>query len=146
MLLTQHFHLEEFTTSRAAETNNIVNEPNAEEIEALRDLAQALENVRDLLEFPIVITSGFRCKKLNSLLKGASNSHHILGFAADFICPDFGTPRQICQEIAASNLLWDQLILEGGAWVHYSIHPLMRQQILTASFANGKAHYVKGLA
>jgi hypothetical protein len=42
------------------------------------------------------------------------------------------------------QILFDQLIQE-GTWIHFSVAPTMRQQILTAHFADGKATYTDGL-
>ena len=36
---------------------------------------------------PIIISSGFRCKELNKLVGGVSNSYHLLGLAADIVAP-----------------------------------------------------------
>lgn len=47
-------------------------------------LLQALQNLRDKIEKPIVITSGYRTPEYNSKLKGAiKNSYHIQGKAVD---------------------------------------------------------------
>lgn len=145
MQLSKHFALEEFLVSEIAERKNIPNLPTGEQIENLKELASVLEQVREVLETPIIITSGFRSAKLNSAIGGHPKSHHVEGWAADFISPAFGTPRQICVEIAAAQLPFDQLI-EEGSWVHLSVHPQMRGQVLTARFANGKATYLSGLA
>jgi len=52
------------------------------------DLPKALQELRDLMGSPIVITSGFRCKAKNDSLPGASKySTHLGGFAADCFFP-----------------------------------------------------------
>ena len=45
-----------------------------------------LEYIRSIYSMPIVVTSGFRCEHLNIRVKGAPNSKHLVGRAAD-ICP-----------------------------------------------------------
>ena len=51
------------------------------------DLPPALQEVRDLLGSPIVITSGYRCKEHNTEIGGAKFSAHLGGFAVDCTFP-----------------------------------------------------------
>ena len=100
--LTIHFSLEELTCSDTAVRLGIDNTPSDEVMANLNILAQGLEQVRTLLSLnnrPILISSGYRCSALNEALHGASNSAHMDGYAADFICPDFGTPLDIVKKI-----------------------------------------------
>ena len=96
ILLTPHFKLSEFVRSETAERHGIANVPPEEAVENLRRLCEhTLEPLREALGLPIVITSGYRCKQLNSLLAhSSSTSQHIRGEAADFYvghtdCTDF---------------------------------------------------------
>ena len=84
--LSAHFKLSEFTESRTAEKHGIVNVPGPEAVENLKRLCKGcLEPLREELGLPVVVTSGFRTKRLNSLLAHASDrSQHMLGCAADF--------------------------------------------------------------
>ena len=43
-----------------------------------------LDLVRAHIEKPIYINSGYRCKKLNEIIGGVTNSMHTKGLAADF--------------------------------------------------------------
>ena len=141
-----HFTLNEFTISQTATRKGIDNTPSAPVIERLRMLAATLERVRGLLgNSPIRISSAYRCKKLNRAIGSGDSSAHLLGYAVDFTCPIFGTPKEVAQEIAASNIKFDQLIYE-GTWIHLSIDPRNRRELLTATFKNGKASYTKGIA
>jgi putative chitinase len=65
------------------------------------------------------------------------------GYAADFVCPDFGTPLEVARAIARSGLTFDQVIQE-GAWVHLSFDPLARRERLTAKFGPGGPVYTPG--
>lgn len=47
------------------------------------DLLDALQSVRDLLELPIIITSGYRCNKHNISIGGKPGSSHKKGLAVD---------------------------------------------------------------
>lgn len=144
MYLSTHFDLDEFTTSETAIRYGIDNTPNDEVIDNLRFLASMMEEVRNLLGGkPITIKSGYRCPKLNSAIGGAKTSQHMLGLAADFICPQLGSPYEVAYEISTSNLIFDQLILEGGAWVHISVSDQPRGDRLTAYF--NPTRYVKGI-
>jgi hypothetical protein len=145
--LTTHFSLEELTRSDTAVRLGIDNTPSDAILANLNVLAQGLEQVRALLNIfnrPVIISSGYRCPELNKALHGASNSAHMNGYAADFICPDFGTPLDIVKRIAASDLQFDQVIQE-GTWVHISFDPKMRRDVLTAHFVNGVATYTNGV-
>jgi hypothetical protein len=141
---SEHFSLEELTQSDVATRKGIDNTPDADTVENLKVLAGTLEQVRKLLEHPLHINSAYRGPKLNAAVGGSKVSAHLEGLAADFTCPEFGTPKEICLEIAASNITFDQLIYE-GSWVHISVDPRYRLQILTANFSNGKATYISGL-
>lgn len=144
MQLSPHFSLAEFTVSQEAARRGIGNTPTEDVVDRLRHTAQCLESVRSLFGYPIIITSGFRCAKLNAAIGGAQNSAHMAGDAADFICPPAGNPATICGRIMASGIKFDQLILEGG-WTHISFAPAMRQQILTATFTAAGPRYSIGI-
>ncbi len=118
--LSNNFTLDEFTNSQTAIRNGIDNSPTPEVLENLKTIAEQLENIRNLLGTPILISSGYRCPELNALVKGAKNSQHLLGQAVDFTSPKFGTPKQIVEAIRNSNIEYDQIILEFDRWVHFS--------------------------
>lgn len=143
MSLSEHFSLEELTFSSSAERLGIDNNAGLEIVTHLTILAQGLEKVRSLLGAPLRIDSGYRCEALNAAIGGAKNSAHMQGFAADFLCPQFGSPTEIVKAIIASDIDFDQVIQE-GTWVHISFAPTMRHSILTAHFAGGVATYTQG--
>ncbi len=154
MNLTAHFTLAELTASDTAERLGIVNRPDDEALDNLHTLAAGLERVRAVLGVPVVITSAYRCGKLNSAIKSKPTSAHVKGLAADFRAPGFGTVAEVAQHLAsyAESIGFDQLILEGtgpGAWIHVAFKPpgeLPRMQLLTARFVNGVAQYSTGIA
>jgi uncharacterized protein YcbK (DUF882 family) len=91
------------------------NTPNDAELANLYLLALTLEGVRKVMGHqPIIITSGFRSRRVNAAVGGSPHSAHCQGLAADFVCPAFGTPLQVCQAIAESFVSFDQLIHEKG--------------------------------
>ena len=86
IFLSSHFCLKEFTESATARKHGIANEAPPEAVNNLKALCWGnLEPLREALQLPVVITSGYRTKALNSLLAHASErSQHMLGQAADF--------------------------------------------------------------
>ena len=86
MKLSEHFSLSEFTKSATARKHGIKNTPPQEAVDNLKALCQGcLEPLREALGLPVVITSGYRTKALNSMLAHSSErSQHMLGQAADF--------------------------------------------------------------
>lgn len=143
--LTTNFSIEELTFSSTAVRRDIDNTAPASVTNNLKFLAIGLERIRGLLgNRPMHIDSGYRCPVLNTIVKGASSSAHLFGYAADFICPAFGTPYDIAKAIEASPIQFDQLIME-GTWVHVSFDPRMRRQSLTARFAPEGASYSSGI-
>lgn len=145
MLLTPHFSLEELTFSPTAARLGIDNKPTDEALHYLQALARNLEFVRALLTHPMHIDSAYRCGALNKAIGGAVSSAHVLGHAADFVCPQFGTPLAVAKEIAASGIAFDQLIFE-QTWVHISFAPGLRGEVLTTHFGpGGRTGYIPGL-
>lgn len=120
MQLTPNFHLSEFTTSQTAARRGIPNTPTAQVLESLQHTAEQLEAVRALLAAPLLISSGYRSPELNRAVGGAMSSQHMLGEAVDFTAPRFGTPEEIVDAIKASDIDFDQVILEFDRWVHIS--------------------------
>lgn len=128
--LSPHFTLEEMTLSQIAERHGLDNTPPAEVLEHLRATASRMEGVRTLLGHPILVSSGYRSPEVNKAVGGVPTSAHVQGWAVDFICPAFGTTREICNAIRASGMAVDQVIQE-HTWVHASWAPTMRQHFLT---------------
>ena len=145
MNLSPHFTLQELTASDTAAKLNINNSPPVPVLMNLSILASGLEQIRSLLGYPIHVNSGFRCIELNKAVGGVPDSAHLSGFAADIVCPQFGTPEQIVLAIQKAGLKLDQCIME-NTWVHVSFAPTMRNQFLTAHFnQEGKANYTSGV-
>lgn len=138
--LSPHFSLEEMT---ATQQRGLDNRPPASVLKRLKATVLVLEEVRTLLgNAPMVITSGYRSPAVNRAVGGSPTSAHMRGEAADFICPRFGSPLAVCRAIAASDLRFDQLIEEAGAWVHLGLGGRWRREVL--SWRPG-AGYQRGL-
>lgn len=143
-LLSDHFSLQEALFSSTAIRLGIDNIPSDEQLQNMNIAAQGMEKVRELLGTPIKVDSWLRVEELNKAVGGAKNSAHMDGFAVDFISPEFGYPIDIARKIVESDIIFDQIIME-GTWCHISFAPAKRKSILSAKFINGKAIYSDGL-
>ena len=121
MNLTDHFTLDELTSSETAERNGWDNTPNETELANLKRLALFLEDVKAALGGkPIMVSSGYRGKQVNDAVGSKDTSQHRVGCAVDFRVPQL-TPDQVVQAIIASGLPYDQVIREFDRWTHLSI-------------------------
>ena len=145
-LLSPHLSLEELTFSSTAVAHGIDNTASPEIVEHLAALAASLEKVRAILGSPLHIDSGYRCPDLNRIVRGVPDSAHVTGYAADFVCPQFGSPLDIVKKIVSYPMIQFDQVIQEGAWVHFSVAPAMRQQVLTAHFVDGVARYQKGVS
>ena len=158
-MLSPHFSLKEMTDSQTAVKYGIANVPSEQEIENLRRLCQgALEPLREALQLPVVITSGFRTKALNDKLAHSSErSQHMQGQAADFYVSSAGSIVQGSKVQGRRELLikafreiltnpkidYDQLILYPNfIHVSYVSKEHNRHNILKAR-SDGKLGYGK---
>lgn len=132
--LTKNFSWEEFYESPTAKAKHIDNTPNEDVRKNIYNLAaKILQPIREAFGKPIVISSGYRCFRLNSVVGGASNSDHLYGAAADI--------RTVSNSLKDNKELWDvinklvkegkiscrQVIWEYGTkvgplWVHVSVN------------------------
>lgn len=141
--LTTHFSLAELTDSLQAERRGINNTPSPDVRRNLLHLALWLEDLRALLGgVPILVSSGYRSPALNKAIKGAKNSLHMKGLAADFTAPRYGTPLDICRFIEGLQVLQFEELIYEGSWVHIGLaaptatKPARR--VLTARFVRGR--------
>lgn len=145
--LSEHFVLSEMQVSATASRKGIPNVAPPEAVKALKLLCEEiLEPVREHYGRPVVITSGYRSPRVNVAVGGSKTSQHCFGEAADFTVPGKSN-IDVCRWIAA-NLTFDQLIYEFGerGWVHCSFSlGRARNQVLTATKANGRTKYLPGL-
>lgn len=123
--VTMHFTIEELYASRKAKELGIDNKPTIQKMINLVYLAAyVLEPLRVAMNEPIVISSGYRCEKLNKAVGGVYNSQHMKGQAAD-LCIDGDIEKgKRWFNYIKDHLLFDQLIWEHDAagvyWVHVS--------------------------
>lgn len=151
--LSKNFTLKELTVSATGARKGISNEPNSVIVKHLQRLVdELLQPVRDLLRQPIVVYSGYRSVAVNNAVGGSKTSAHMQGFAVDFACPGYGSPREVAaflaKELKALNIKFDQIILEFDQWVHIGLCTQtgeQRGEVLTAKKVKGQTIYKKGI-
>lgn len=120
MRLTEHFTFEELTKTNVAELQ-AKNRKMAESLKGkLIRLAEWAETLRAVLKVPLIVTSGYRCGKLNERVGGSATSQHTKAEAIDFI-PSGLWVREAFVRLKESNAQFGQLILErrgGGFIIH----------------------------
>lgn len=130
-----YFTIEELIKSSTARRKGIPNLPNGEQKENLIALVDnVLDPLRKLWGKPIIVTSGFRCVKLNRLVGGVAKSQHTKGQAADIRTVENTTMenKRLFDVAMRSGLPFDQLIDEYGYnWIHISFNTKgNRKQVL----------------
>ena len=147
MKLSRNFTLQELIKSDTAIRKGIENNPNADQVEKLKNLCETiLQPVRDHFG-RVKVTSGFRSEQLCVAIGSSINSQHAKAEAADFEVVGVDNA-----ELAAwiyKNLEFDHLILEyykvgepNSGWIHCSICDKdPRKQFLHAYKSEGKTKY-----
>lgn len=112
----KYFTFRELLRSEIAIKNDVANMPFLYgEHHAYMNLEKLVDNlldpIRERFATPVIITSGYRCKRLNELVKGVEDSQHREGKAADFYFAGF-TPKEMTQAFfeIADSFDFDQLI------------------------------------
>ena len=131
--ISRNFSYREFERSATADAHMICNVIRTFEVrDAVYELVkEVLQPLRDEIDEPIDISSGYRCPELNALIPGSSpRSQHPKGEAADIKARTL-SPLELARVIVRLCLPIDQLILY-PTFVHVS-HKLggpQRGQIL----------------
>lgn len=126
MKKSKYFRLEEFLTSSTARQKSIENTPSWEIIEHLNELALFLDGLRASWGSGIIVSSGFRCDKLNAAVGGVPNSVHKIGYAAD-LQPANGDIEGFKRFVVdwLQGKAFDEAILERKGkveWVHIQLY------------------------
>lgn len=135
--ITVNFTFSEFESSDTAELQGIDNTIPDDHIRwAIRLLVvNVLQPLRNAMGCPLHINSGYRSQTLNAVLKGAVNSQHMKGEAADIAAND---PLLLAQTVKRNGLPFDQMILY-STFVHIShkaYGPQRGQVLYHSSFKN----------
>lgn len=133
MNLTEHFTLEELIHSTTAQKYSINNTPNKYIISNLTSICKyVMEPIRQRYGKPIIVTSGYRCPRLNKLVGGVYNSLHTCGLAIDVRAKD-GNNKElwdvIFEMISNDEINTRTVILEkcnntktNCQWIHIDIN------------------------
>jgi len=116
MKLTENFSKSEFDSKDGAEMPNDV-------LMNVQKLASQLQILRNNINKPITINSGYRSPEHNKDIGGVENSQHVLGKAADIKVKGIST-RILAALI--EDLINDGDMLQGGlgiydTFVHYDV-------------------------
>ena len=116
MKLTNNFSLHEFRCKDGTDVPD-------ELIDHVRELAENLQVLRDHIQKPIIVISGYRSPKYNRKIGGARRSQHMSAKAADIIVKDM-TPDEVKAEIV--QLIKDGKMKKGGVglyttFTHYDV-------------------------
>lgn len=130
MQLSKNFSLAEMIASGTAKRMNIDNTPNEEVLGNLTKLAEeVLQPIRDAWGAPVVVSSAYRCPKLNKAVGGVTNSDHKFGCAADI--------HTLSDKVVDNKKLFDLIVKMAGDdkiscrqiideygynWIHVSIN------------------------
>jgi len=117
MKLTENFNLSEFESKDGAEMPQEV-------LINITKLACNLQRLRDALNRPIRINSGYRSPSHNEAIGGVKNSKHTKGKAADIVVEGL-SPKRVKRAI--ESLILDGEMLQGGiglydTFIHYDIY------------------------
>ena len=128
----KYFTIRELCKSNTAIRKGIDNTPDEESENNLKLLVEyILDPLREAWGEPIIVTSGYRCDKLNKLVGGSKTSQHKTGQAADIrtISDTRTDNKKLYELVKALGLPIDQCINEYDYdWVHVSYSPRNRRQ------------------
>ena len=131
----KYFTMNELTHSATAIRKGIDNTPDSTAKANLTALvANILDPLREAYGKPIVVSSGYRCAKLNRAVGGVARSQHITGQAADIqsVSKSKADHKKLFELAQRLRLPFDQLIDEYDyKWVHISFNTKgNRRQVL----------------
>ena len=107
--ISDNLTMKNFIYSRVAIERGLNNMPTPWAERAINNLVEnLLQPLQNFAGETIYITSGYRCPEVNRLVRGARNSQHVTGEAADCYVP--GGPG-LLWELEVSELDFDQAIM-----------------------------------
>lgn len=108
--LSSHFSFEELTHTDYNPLQQKNSDSALQYRPKLQKLAEFAEQIRAILDCPMVITSGYRCEELNKYLGGSPTSQHVFCEAIDFIPKGMDAFKAFAL-IMLSNIEYGQLII-----------------------------------
>jgi len=122
MKLTDNFSLREFRCRDGSDVPE-------EYMDHVQELAENLQVLREHIQRPIVVISGYRSPTYNKKIKGARRSQHMLAKAADIIVSGM-TPEEVKSAIV--ELISEGKMKKGGiglytTFTHYDVRGFNRR-------------------
>ena len=122
MKLTKNFSLHEFKCRDGSDVPE-------EHMDNVRELAENLQVLRDHIQKPITVISGYRSPKYNKKIDGAKRSQHLLAKAGDLIVKGM-SPDEVKAEIV--QLIKEGKMKKGGVslytyFTHYDVRGFNRR-------------------
>lgn len=147
--LSKNFKLTEFENSETARVRGIDNRIPFDKVRRIRALvSDVLQPIRDMIQIPIYISSGYRSLRLNYAVKGATNSQHVRAEAADIYINKDNPGRWSLWDVfnlIAKHTDFDQLIWEmradGSKWIHVSYTTRRDNRNQCLGTKDGKTYY-----
>ena len=122
MKLTENFSLHEFRCRDGSDVPE-------EYMENVRELAENLQVLRDYIQKPITVISGYRSPSYNKKIDGARRSQHLLAKAGDLIVKGM-SPDEV--KAAIIHLIKEGKMKKGGVglythFTHYDVRGFNRR-------------------
>lgn len=112
----KYFNFRELLHSNVALQNDVLNLPPREDAAKIYfNLVVLVDNlldpIRERFAVPMIITSGYRCERLNKLVGGVDNSQHMKGEAVDFCFAGFSKKEMAAAFFEIAGVFnFDQMI------------------------------------
>lgn len=121
----KYFSIKELSASSEARRMGIDNTPTSSAVANLTALVEAvLDPLRARYGYPIHVSSGYRCPRVNASVGGKRTSQHVSGEAADIYV---GNPKDkamlftlIYYLLPFDQLIWERGTDEAPSWIHVS--------------------------
>lgn len=121
----KYFTIDELTASTEARKMGIDNTPSPSVVDSLTELVDnVLDPLRARYGYPIHVSSGYRCPRLNKAVGGSPTSQHVKGEAADIYVTDKRDKAMLFSMIyyllPFDQLIWEKGDDEAPSWIHVS--------------------------
>jgi uncharacterized protein YcbK (DUF882 family) len=91
------------------------------------EVVKKLQLMRDKIQKPIIITSGYRCPKHNQEVGGTDNSYHTQGLAVDIVVDGYSLDEleMIAKEVGFRGIG----IYRSANFIHLDLGPVRRWEV-----------------
>ena len=143
--LSEHFSFDELTHTSKYELLEANRQSAKAFMKQLKYVVGTLEEIREVLEVPLRVTSGFRNNALNKAVGGSPTSGHTKGLCADFIPIGMDvieaftiiqTNRDKCPSL--KKCIYESVY--GSEWLHIETKTEVNQPQQFFTTTNGKSY------